>query len=334
MTKNCALFLCALLLSGCSKWLNQMDLKTSLDESNGPLKISRVYWAPYAIGTLAQELGLFKQAGIDVQISVFPDTVDARRAYERGAVDAAMLSPFTFLMTKELGIDSVVTLVLDYSEGADGLVARRDIAKLSDLRGKKIGVEVGTIAHFTLIKALDSAGIKEEEVKIFNIRTDDLIPAFKSRKVDAISSWDPYLNRIIKEENGHLLFSTKEHTDIVSDILVVNRKSYEKRRADWIKFHTAWMQAIDAYKRDPKRAVQLMSHFERQTPEALAQNMAGIRLLSRQEQLRFLGDGASIPSGLRHINDYQVFMRKNGLLNGHYDIFPMLRPDLIRETLL
>ena len=38
--------------------------------------------------------------------------------------------------------------------------AKKSIGSVSDLRGKRVGVETGTISHFTLLKALQKGSLK------------------------------------------------------------------------------------------------------------------------------------------------------------------------------
>ena len=64
------------------------------------------------------------------------------------------------VMGAKSGKPSTAILINDYSNGNDMVIGGPGIEKLADLKGKKMGVEVGFVSHLLLLKALESAGMK------------------------------------------------------------------------------------------------------------------------------------------------------------------------------
>jgi sulfonate transport system substrate-binding protein len=85
-------------------------------------------------------------------------------------------------------------IILTVAEGYYRLVARRSsgIAKLSDLKGKKIGTVRNTSAAYYLHRMLATGGLSESDVTVVSLVPLSRMPtAIKSGEVDAITIWEP-----------------------------------------------------------------------------------------------------------------------------------------------
>ena len=112
-------------------------------------------------------------------------------AYVAGEIDAVCMTNGDALVTGATGKPSVAILINDYSNGNDMLVAAAGIEKVADLKGKKIGVEVGFVAHLLALKALESAGLSADDVTFVNTPTDETPQVLSAGAVDAIAAWQP-----------------------------------------------------------------------------------------------------------------------------------------------
>lgn len=98
-------------------------------------------------------------------------------------------------------------IILTLAEGRYRLIARRSagVARLEDLRGKRIGTAAGTSAEFFLHRMLGSVGVASAEVAQTRITPlDGLADALSSREIDAVAIWDPVAEaaRIAIGEDG------------------------------------------------------------------------------------------------------------------------------------
>lgn len=73
------------------------------------------------------------------------------------------------------------------------LIGRKDrrITRVSDLRGKRIGVPLRTAADFKLGRFLDLHGIDERNVTIVDVQAPRAVEALTDETVDAIIAWQP-----------------------------------------------------------------------------------------------------------------------------------------------
>ncbi|MGL5167524.1 MAG: sulfonate ABC transporter substrate-binding protein [Afipia sp.] len=66
------------------------------------------------------------------------------------------------------------------------------LKSVSDLKGKKVAVAKGSNAHYLLVKALERAGVKYEDITPVFLTPADARAAFSTGAVDAWSIWDPF----------------------------------------------------------------------------------------------------------------------------------------------
>src|SRR5919205_3302918 len=94
-------------------------------------------WTGFAPLTLANEAGIFKKNGLDVTIKKVPQK-DRHLALASGDVQCAATTVETWISWNANGVATKQIFQLDKSYGADGMVVRNNIAKISDLKGKKV----------------------------------------------------------------------------------------------------------------------------------------------------------------------------------------------------
>ncbi|HTM44524.1 MAG TPA: ABC transporter substrate-binding protein, partial [Polyangiaceae bacterium] len=216
-----------------------------------PLRIAYSDWPGWVAWDIAIQKGWFKEAGVEVDFKWF-EYVPSMEAFSAGKVDAVAVTNGDALVTGSSGAPSVGILINDYSNGNDMIVAKAGITKMEQLKGKKVGVEVGFVDHLLLLNALKSANMTEKDIKIVNVPTDQTPQTLKSGSVDAIAAWQPNSGTALRENPGSTsIFSSANVPGIIYDLLSVNPKSLAERRADWVKVVKVWFRIAD-YLKDEK----------------------------------------------------------------------------------
>jgi len=88
-------------------------------------------------------------------------------------------------------------IVMTVTEGLYRMVARKSagIAKVADLKGKKIAtISVTSSGYFTQ-KMLATAGLSSDDVTMVGMALPDMPKALAERRVDAVSIWEPEVER-------------------------------------------------------------------------------------------------------------------------------------------
>jgi NitT/TauT family transport system substrate-binding protein len=277
------------------------------------LRIGLNTWPGYEFIFLAQEQGLFAQAGINVQLIEFPSLGDSRLAFERGQLDVMATTLSEVLLAREnLQYCPPIVYVIDYSSGGDVILAQPSLTKIADLRGKRIGLELGSVNMYLLARALEKANLTLNDVILVPMTPDVMKYAFYNQTVDAVVTYPPLA--VILQQTGQTqrLFSSQEIPQEIIDVLVVQTDVLATRIDELVAFIRAIEAAIQYSLTYPNKAYPLMAEREGISPQAFS------KILSQQLQvIRLAGQRAFFePQGIleRTLTLMDNTLRKAGYL--------------------
>jgi NitT/TauT family transport system substrate-binding protein len=187
--------------------------------SGEALTIAYSDWPGWVAWDIGVQKGWFKEEGVEVDFKWF-EYVPSMEAFSAGKVDAVAMTNGDALVTGSSGAASVAIVINDYSNGNDMLVAKPGITKVDQLKGKKVGVEVGFVSHLLLMNALESVGLTDKDISVVNVPTDQTPQTLKSGSVDAIVAWQPNSGQALKELPGSTaIFTSKNVPGVIYDVL-------------------------------------------------------------------------------------------------------------------
>ncbi len=135
---------------------------------------------------VAEELGYFADAGLEVEIIAPADPNDPPKLVAAGRADLAIsYQPQLYMAVAEgLPLRRVATLV---ATPLNSLVVLRDgpIQSIADLKGRKVGFSVGGFEDALLGAMLERHGLDLDDVELINVNFS-LSPALISGQVDAV----------------------------------------------------------------------------------------------------------------------------------------------------
>lgn len=226
-----------------------------------PLKIGYSDWPGWVAWEVGIEKQWFKEAGVDVEFEWF-DYLASMDAFAAGQLDAVCMTNGDALLTGATGGANVMILINDFSNGNDMVVAAPGIKSIAQLKGKKVGVEIGLVGHLLLLMGLESVGLSEEDVVLVNMPTDQAAQTLASGDVDAIVAWQPNSGQALKAVPGSKnIFSSADRPGLIYDTLAVSPESLATRRAEWKKVLSVWYRIVD-YIKDPatsEDAIEIMA---------------------------------------------------------------------------
>ncbi len=263
-----------------------------------PLKIGYSDWPGWVAWEVAIQKGWFKEAGVDVDFEWF-EYVPSMEAFGAGKLDAVCMTNGDALVTGATGAPSKTVIINDYSNGNDMIVAKPGIETVKDLKGKKIGVEIGFVDHLLILKALEANGLKESDVELVNIPTGETPKAFASGDVDAIGAWQPSSGQALKAVPGSkAIYTSKDVPGLIYDVLAVSPSSLSARADDWKKVAQVWYKVVD-YFYDPKTredAIKLMAARVSLSPEEYKSFVNGTKILTLAEAKKAFKPGKGLDS--------------------------------------
>lgn len=272
-----------------------------------PLKIGYSDWPGWVAWEVALEKGWFKEEGVEVQFEWF-DYVASMDAYAAGQLDGVGMTNGDALVTGATGAKSVMILLNDYSNGNDMVVGKPGIGSIKDLKGKKVGVEIGFVSHLLLLDALKQNGMSEADVELVNVPTNETPQVLASGEVDAIVAWQPSSGMALKLVPGSKpIHTSADQPGLIYDVLSVSPSSLAARKDDWKKVVKVWYRVVD-YLNDPATrddAIKIMASRVGISPDEYKTFIDGTKILTLEEAKKHFakGDGFSSVYGSSKISD-------------------------------
>jgi NitT/TauT family transport system substrate-binding protein len=295
-----------------------------------PLKIGYSDWPGWVAWQVAIDKGWFKEAGVDVAFEWF-DYSASMDAFSAGKVDANCMTNGDTMVTGSGGGKGIMIMLTDYSNGNDMIVGKPGIKSIKDLKGKKVGIEVGVVEHLLLLHAMQEAGMKEKDVTLVNAKTNETPQVLSSGQVDAIGAWQPISGEAMKGLPGSKpIYTSAKAPGLIYDVLAVNPTSLKARKDDWAKVIKVWDRVVH-YIEDPKTqadAVKIMSARVGLTPDAYTLLLKGTKLLdvTAGKKVFKKADGlASLYGSSKIADDFNV---KNEVYKTAQDIDSYIDPSL------
>lgn len=154
---------------------------------------------------VARQEGYFAEEGIAATILPRNSGKSALDAVLQGQAQLGTVAdlPVMFAVMKQIPLSIVATF--SRANRDHGIVGRRDrgIGLPASLKGKRIGVTMGTSGHFVLSAFLNRQHLAAAQVTMVNLQPDEFLGALTSGKVDAISGWEPHLNALATQLGGN-----------------------------------------------------------------------------------------------------------------------------------
>jgi NitT/TauT family transport system substrate-binding protein len=261
-----------------------------------PVAIAISGWTGFAPLTLAKEAGIFKKNGLDVSIKKIPQK-DRHLAIASGDVQCAATTVETWVVWNANGVATTQIFQLDKSYGADGMVVRNSINKISDLKGKTVAASApGTAPYFTLAWFLKKNGLSVKDVKVVTLEPQAAANAFVANAgdLDAAMTYEPYLSTVrAKPEAGKIIATTLDYP-MVMDTFGCTPKFLAENPKAAKALADSYFDAVDMIKKDPKKSFEIMGADVKQSGEQFEASQKYLRWQDREANRRFFtGDFVS-----------------------------------------
>jgi NitT/TauT family transport system substrate-binding protein len=246
-------------------------------------------WTGFAPLTLAKEAGLFKKHGLDVDIKKIPQK-DRHLAIASGDIQCAATTVETWVVWNANGVATTQIFQLDKSYGADGMVVKPGVAKISDLKGKTVAASApGTAPYFTLAWMLKKNGLSVKDVKVVNLEPQAAANAMIANTdgIDAAMTYEPYLSAVrAKPEAGKIIATTLDYPMVMDTFgctpkFLADNPKAAKALAD------GYFDAVALVKSDPKKSFEIMGADVKQSGEQFAKSAAFLRWQDRDANQNF-----------------------------------------------
>ena len=246
-------------------------------------------WTGFAPLTLAKEAGLFKKHGLDVSIKKIPQK-DRHLAIASGDIQCAATTVETWIGWNAAGVATTQIFQLDKSYGADGMVVKPAIVKITDLKGKTVAASApGTSPYFALAWMLKKNGMSVKDVKVVNLEPQAAANAMiaGNTDIDAAMTYEPYLSGVrAKPEAGKIIATTIDYP-MVMDTFGCTPKFLSENPKAAQALANGYFDALAMIKSDPKKSFEIMGADVKQTGEAFEKSAAFLRWQDKAANQKF-----------------------------------------------
>ncbi|MBW8191055.1 putative urea ABC transporter substrate-binding protein [Neiella marina] len=185
-----------------------------------------VGWMPWDYGAASGIVDKWADKyGIKIDVVQVNDYVESINQYTAGQFDATVMTNMDALtIPAASGVDSTALIVGDFSNGNDGVVLKGK-KSLKDIKGQNVNLVELSVSHYLLARGLESVGMSERDVTVVNTSDADLVAAFTTSDVTAVTTWNPLLSEIISMPNNSKVFDSSMIPGEIIDLLVVNTET-------------------------------------------------------------------------------------------------------------
>lgn len=244
-------------------------------------------WTGFAPLTLAKEAGIFKKHGIDAAIKKIPQK-DRHLAIASGDVQCAATTVETYVAWNANGVPITQVVQLDKSYGADGLVVRNAIAKISDLKGKTVAVDApGTSPYFGLSWMLKKNGMSIKDVTAATMSPQAAAQAFIAGQNDAAMTYEPYLSAVRDKPDAGKIIATTLDYPMVMDTFGCTPAFIKANPKAVQGLVDSYFEALEMIQKDPKKSYEIMGADVKQTGDEFAKSAKYLRWQDKAANQKF-----------------------------------------------
>jgi NitT/TauT family transport system substrate-binding protein len=257
------------------------------------VRIGANRWVGFDLLAMAEDLGWFEEEGFHVEIVDLGTTSDIRAAFERGYVDGMATTLMEVIQSRsEADRAPVAVLITDYSDGADVVVARRDITAVAGLAGARIAVEP-PLGIYILSQMLAAAEMTLNDVEIVWVSQAEMPGLAWAGQIDAAVTFPPASIELTHDLGYNTLFSSAEIPGEVLDVVSFSEQ-----------FTRDHPEAVRAILRVWDRSLRYLSEHHREAVAAIAaregleaveveEALGGVQWLSLSQQSGLLANGTA-----------------------------------------
>lgn len=193
---------------------------------------------------IAEKKGYFKEEGVNVEIREFESGRTALRTMLNAeGIDIVTAAETPVISNSFDRNDYSIIGNMVYSDKDVKMLARQDrkISVPSDLKGKTVGITLGSSGDFFLSLFLAYHGLRMADIKTIDIEATRLPQALIDGQVDAIATWEPHVYKARKAlgDKALLLPSAGIYRE---DFYFIARKDFIRKHPEAL---TRFLRAIE-----------------------------------------------------------------------------------------
>ncbi|TQS45016.1 ABC transporter substrate-binding protein [Cryptosporangium phraense] len=163
---------------------------------NGDLVVKHNKWLEQAFGD-----------GTTIEWKLFDSGGSVNEAIQAGSVDIGLVGSSPASRGISSGIKYRVPWIFDVIGKAEALAVKGGVTDIQSLKGKTIATPFASTSHYSLLAALQEAGLDGKSVKVIDSEPDAILAAWKRGDIDGAYVWNPVLAKLLADGGTTLVTS-------------------------------------------------------------------------------------------------------------------------------
>lgn len=267
-------------------------------------------WIGYTPLYIAIEKGFFKEGGLELEHKVFSSTGESNAALAAGRIDSINNVTSETVAFAAKGQDFRIVQVADNSMGGDGILARNSVKDIADFKGRRVAVEIGSVSHFFLLQVLQEAGLSGEDVQITNVTPDAAAAAYSSGRVDIAVTYSPFLQQSNQaQKDGRIIYDSSKMPNAILDVYMFSTPFVQNNPQAVQAFVNGIYKAQEFLRTNQDEAYAIAGKRLELKPEEVGQELKGVQLTSREDNIKLLSDASSDMYLGKHMESVANFLK-------------------------
>lgn len=240
--------------------------------------LATVAWIGYAPFYVAVEKDLFSKYGVKVELKDFADPALIPAALASGGIQGAMYTYDQVINLVANGNDYRVVMPIDYSNGADAIIASKSVKSLADLKGKQVAYPFATCDNLLVAYALQSVGLSESDVQGLDT-TPENVPAALAAGAAAGATYEPNVSKSLKLEVGdgfHALYTSATAPGLITDVLYFPSTFISKNPGSVSAVINGYIDGMKFIKENPDEAYAIVAKYFSTTVDDVKAQAQGV----------------------------------------------------------
>lgn len=213
---------------------------------------------------MAQQEGIFKKNGLEVELLHISSSSRGIQAILAGEIALSYMDGANQVQANLKG-GNIAFVAGATNKQVFSLMAKPEIKRIADLRGKKIGItRIGSSTHTSALYALNSAGLKQSDYQILPlVEVPNILTALLAGQVDAGVVSPPTNSRARKAGLNELMNLAKDGPEFVS-VAVGTSRSYIRTNEDTVRrVVRSYAEGVQIFKTNKAAAQRMMQKYLR-----------------------------------------------------------------------
>ena len=181
---------------------------------------------------VAQEEGLFKKHGLDIELIHIASTSKAIQSMVSGEIQFTTADALNSIQAVAAGAD-VVMVCEGVNRFVFSIMARADLKRVADLKGKKIGItRLGSSTHTAVLYVVNKAGLGANDYTLLQLgEVPNILTTLLAAQIDA-GALSPPTNSRAKKAGLHELVNLGVDGPEYPSTVIASTRAYVKANPD------------------------------------------------------------------------------------------------------